>query len=88
MQTATEVIKESDLIPAPQGPNRFTVKSYLHGAPPDARMQIRNDGTIWWNTAEKSTGEWEVGYRVGSKMVWTSAAYTTGAFALPLAEGI
>lgn len=87
IELAAVAVRESDLVPAPQGDNRFTVRSTKNGV--EGRLQIRPDGEIGWQSIEKATGEWEVGWRLGSRIVWTSpSSYPTRAFALPLIEGV
>ncbi len=83
-QPASVCIAESDLIPHPDYPGHFTVKSMV----PDSRVSITPDGTISSRPNDSEIGPWELAYRVGNKLVWKSSAYPTGSYALPLAEGV
>ena len=85
MQPAAYAVSASDLIPHPEYPNHYTVKSYLAN---DSRLSILPDGTISSRPNGTEIGPWELAQKVGSKLVWQSSAYPTGTFALPLADGV
>ena len=82
---AAFAVSASDLIPHPEYPNHFTVKSYLAD---DSRMSILPSGQISSRPNSSEIGPWELAQKVGSKLVWQSSAYPTGTFALPLADGV
>lgn len=82
---AAVAVSASDLIPHPEYPNHFTVKSYLAN---DSRMSILPSGQISSRPNSSEIGPWELAQKVGSKLVWQSNAYPTGTFALPLADGV
>lgn len=85
MQEAAFAISESDLIPHPDYPGHFTVKSYLAD---DSRVSIIPSGQVTSRPNNTEIGPWELAQKVGSKLVWKSSAYPTGTYALPLAEGV
>jgi len=82
---AAFAVSASDLIPHPEYPNHFPVKSYLAD---DSRMSILPSGQISSRPNSSEIGPWELAQKVGSKLVWQSSAYPTGPFALPLADGV
>lgn len=72
--SATTVIRQSDLLPQPDG--QYTVRVPNGGVlsvQPDGSLQSRPAGT---------TGPWEKGSVVGNKFVLTDSGYPTGAYAL------
>ena len=78
--TAGYCIDKADLV-ASDYPGRVTVRSH---AAPDSRVSIQPDGTIAARPNGSEIGPWELAYLEGAKLVWKSASYPTGAFALPL----
>lgn len=86
-QLAAYVVRESDLVPHPTQAGRFLVNAGKLATPGKPWLTVNPDGSL--TASDDANGEWQVAARIGAKIVWTSpSSYPTGAYALPLAEGL